>query len=123
MRPVMKPLTFILLLLHVNFSMFISQVDEQDVYEAKGMHVRDIDSLTDWLQQALARHKSHSHNDKKDDGDARFFHILKPTHFFSPHFVLVKKPTVSASECYAPLLNETRLLAGFSSIQSPPPKA
>jgi hypothetical protein len=120
----MKPFAFILLLLHVNFSMFISQVDEQDVYEAKGMHVRDIDSLTDWLQQALSKHKSTgSHNDNKDDRDARFFHILKPTHFFSPHFVLVKKPTDNTSESYAPLLNETDLRAGFSSIQSPPPKA
>ncbi|QEC56902.1 hypothetical protein [Flavisolibacter ginsenosidimutans] len=120
----MKPFAFILLLLHVNFSMFISQVDEQDVYEAKGMHVRDIDSLTDWLQDILSKHKSSdSHNNKKDDGDARFFHILKPTHFFSPHFVLAKKPTVTTNENYAPLMNETVLPSGFSTIQSPPPKA
>ena len=120
----MKPFAFILLLLHINFSMFISQVDEQDMCEARGQQVHDIDTLTDWLQEAFAKDKqSGSHNDKKDDNNARFFHILKPHHFFSPHFELLKKPGADEHICYAPALNETRIYAGFYSIQSPPPKA
>lgn len=120
----MKPLAFILLLLHVNFSMFIAQVDDLDVYEARGMKVRDIDSLADWLQQAFSKQKSgDSHNEDKDDGDARFFHIIKLTQFFSPHFIPVKKTFVNAAATHAPVRNETNLPAGFFSIQLPPPKA
>lgn len=120
----MKLLVFILLLLHVNSFLFISQADEQDVCEARGQQVHDIDSLTDWLQQALAKEKKKgSHNEKKDDRDARFFHLLKPHHFFSPQFVLIKKTGVSANRHYAPVVNDSNILAGFSSIQSPPPKA
>lgn len=104
--------------------MFIAQVDEEDMYEMSGRPVHDIDSLTDWLQQSLAKEKkTGSHNDKKDDRDARFFHLLKPHHFFSPQSVLVKKQSASTGKPYAPVVDDGHLLAGFFSIQSPPPKA
>ena len=98
-------------------------MDEQDTYEAAGRPVRDIDSLTDWLQQALADKPPDNHNDKKDDSNARFFHILKPHHFFSPPFVLMKKPSVSKNDCFVLVVNDTALFAGFSSLYLPPPKA
>lgn len=104
--------------------MFIAQVDEQDVCEARGRQVQDIDSLTDWLQQSLAKEKQKGHhNEKKDDGNARFFHLLKPHHFFSPSFVLIKKTAVSVNKAYAPAADDSRRPAGFFSVQSPPPKA
>lgn len=118
----MKPLAFLLLLLHINSAMFIAQVDEQDVYDAKGQQVCDVDTLTDWLQETFSKKDAPKQHQDEDDDNARFFHILNPHHIFSPYFVLVKKPTVSSNGCFVPVVNETALFAGFFSIQVPPPK-
>ncbi len=119
----MKPFAFILLLLHINFSMFIAQVDETDTYDASGQQMTDINSLSDWLQASLSSHKPVKHKSDSDDDNARYFHALKPHHFFSPYFLLVKKAAVPNTTAFAPALNDNQLLAGFFDIQSPPPKA
>lgn len=102
--------------------MFIAHIDERDVYDKSGRQLRDVNTLTDWLQQALS-HKHHRQHKDRDDDNACYFHLLSPQPFFSPHFEVMKKPGTAEPICHAPALNEKGLQAGFYSIQSPPPKA
>ena len=117
----MRLLASILLLLHVNFSMFIAQIDEKDVYDASFQQVHDINSLTEYLQQVFTQNKEHKKQKDSDDDNARYFHVLKP-HFFLQPTINVKKESSLLLYKIIPSQNETALASGFVTHPSPPPR-
>lgn len=119
----MKPLAFILLLLHINFSMFIPQIDEKDIYDSNCQQVQDINSLSEYIQTCYTNHPKPHHNKDSDDDNARYFHSLKPHFFLLQPFAVVKKENTNIPHGSIPLTDDASLSAGFSNIQSPPPKA
>lgn len=119
----MRVLAFILLLLHVNFSMFIAQTDEKDIYDQNSQQVQDINSLTEYLQQTFSHHKEKKHPKDSDDDNARYFHALKPHYFLMQPVTIIKKEPATHSYRSIPLTDDALLSAGFYDIQSPPPKA
>lgn len=119
----MKVLVAILLLLHVNFSMFIAQVDEIDVYDASGHQVEDVNSLIDFLRVTFHKEKTHHNKKDSDDDNARYFHIVKLDRlFYQPFFEVLKTGDTTGLHNY-PQLAESKPSAVFSETQSPPPKA
>jgi len=119
----MKALAVILLLLHVNFSMFIAQIDERDIYDGNFQQVKDINSLSDYIQYSFAKHKQKQKSKDSDDDNARYFHALKPHFFLVQPTAVIKKQSTLHSYRSIPLHDEAKLSSGFYDIQSPPPKA
>src|SRR5438270_1452483 len=66
---------FILLMLHINCSMFIAQVDEVDVFDKCGKQVEDINSLVQYFANVLHVHRKSVKDG--DDDNARYFHLEK----------------------------------------------
>lgn len=119
----MKPLAFLLLLLHINFSMFIAQIDEKDIYDSSCQQMQDINSLSDYLQYCFSKKDGHEKHPDTDDDNARYFHALKPHFFLAQPIAIIKKETNLFSYKSIPLKETAKLSPGFYDIQSPPPKA
>ena len=64
----------LLLLIHINTSMFIPVIDEQDMYDEHGHQVNDITTLTQFISQEILGHKNTVDKDQDDD-QAHFFNI------------------------------------------------
>ncbi len=118
----MRLLAFILLLLHVNFSMFIAQIDEKDVYDADFRQVHDINSLSEYIQYSFSKDKDPHKTKDSDDDNARYFHALKPHFFLVQPSAAVKKESSLYSYRSIPLQDENSLSSGFFEILAPPPK-
>ncbi|MDP4263685.1 MAG: hypothetical protein Q8941_14250 [Bacteroidota bacterium] len=69
-------LSLILLLSHVNFFMFIAQVDEVDAYDANGCRINDINSLVEYVHDVILHQKGKPRPDEDDD-NARYYHLVK----------------------------------------------
>ncbi len=82
-----KLLAFILLLSHMNTSMFLPQVPEDDVYDANGNQVDDINSVVEYVMVKLGLDH---HADDEDDDSGQNFHLVKNAEFFPPVFSEIK---------------------------------
>ena len=67
-----KIVAFILLLCHMNTSMFLPQMDEEDVYIASGQQVDDINSVVEYVDQVMLGHKDDTPEDEDDDSGQNF---------------------------------------------------
>jgi len=117
----MKILAFIVLLAHVNFAMFIAQVDEVDAYDKNGQQQEDINSLVEYL--AVACHIKHKPLKDSDDDNARYFHISKFDNYNFSQFGTIKKEYFFTGKTKFPPRIEKKVSPIFLDIQSPPPKA
>ena len=82
-----KLLAFILLLSHMNTSMFLPQAPESDVYDKNGAQVDDITSIVEFVMvKAGADH----HADDENNDQGQNFHLIKVFDF-----------------CYAPVFTKT----------------
>jgi hypothetical protein len=69
-----KLLAFILLLSHMNTSMFLPQAPEDDVYDGNGQQVDDINSIVELIMVKLG---IDHHADDEDNDEGQNFHIVK----------------------------------------------
>ncbi len=69
-----RTLAFILLLCHMNASMFLPQIAEDDVYDANGKQADDINTVIEYFQVALGYDH---HPDDEDDDNGQNFHLIK----------------------------------------------
>jgi hypothetical protein len=119
-----KLLTVLLLLVHVNFTLFIAQVDEMDVFDHNGRQQEDVNSLFQYLSKAFAN--THQEIPKDNDDDtARYFHLEKTGIFlFQPDVVVVQQngEKVNGEEAFAFLTNGN-LPSITKDVLSPPPEA
>ena len=118
-----KLLAVLILLYHVNFFMFIPQLDEVDQYDSKGMVIDDINSLTGYIDQAVFGHK-HSSPQDEDDDNARYFQLVNIDGYnfqqqiiesIEGHFILSNKVTY-------PSTIETKICTVHGDITTPPPR-
>jgi hypothetical protein len=119
-----KPLAFLLLLSHVNFFMFIAQVDEVDCYNADGTRINDINSLTEYINDVILHRQSKSRDDEDDD-NARYFHLVKlASYSLSPQSVTVSasKPPSANGKKTLPDNTNQKLLSVFYDVVTPPPR-
>lgn len=96
----MKRLVGILLLMiHINTSMFIPVVDETDNYDKYGNQVNDINTLTQYISQEILGHKNIVVQDQDDD-QAHFFNIRVHQYTFQFSPVIIKEAPVYTAEIY-----------------------
>lgn len=73
-----KCLAFILLLSHMNTSMFLPQTPENDVFDRSGQQVDDINSVVEFLCVKLG----YDHTcDDEDNDSGQYFHVVKTTDY------------------------------------------
>jgi hypothetical protein len=119
-----KILAGILLLSHINFSMFIAQVDEVDSYDIHGRQTNDINSLLEYVDQVVLGHENKTIPDSDDD-NARYFHIVKIADYcFNQQVILLDPAMTSTTDKHTfAYTREQKILSGFHEIVTPPPKA
>ena len=117
-----KFLAFILLLCHMNTSMFLPQMDEQDEYDASGNQIDDINSVVEYIEVALGYD---NHADDEDDDNGQHFVLIKVIdYFYHQPISLIKR------EEFAPSKSQnfsgyivTKIPSPSLDILTPPPKA
>ena len=115
-----KTLAFILLLSHVNFAMFIAQVDESDVFDRTCQQKEDINSLVQYVEVIILKHNHHTKD--SDDDNARYFHAAKFDDYSFSQAGIVKKECLFAEKTNFPPGIEEKLSSIYLDIQGPPPK-
>lgn len=116
-----KFLAFILLLSHVNFAMFIAQVDETDVFDNCGQQKEDINSLVQYVDVIILKHTQNKSKDSDDD-NARYFHAAEFDIYSFPHIEVKKEHLVAGKTKFSPYI-EKKLSSVYLDMQGPPPKA
>lgn len=114
-------LSLIVLLCHINASMFLPQVAEEDVYDAHGMQVDDVNSLVEYFQVALGYDH---HADDEDDDNGQNFHLVKTIEYKCQQVVTI---TITRSCCAIPprlfiQTNDAAFQSAIPDISTPPPK-
>lgn len=114
---------FLLLLLHLNFSVFIPQFDEVDRRGKNGVVVDDINSLAEFIDQVVLGHKDTTPEDEDND-QARHFHASKAIKYYFQEVVIIKTIRLETPKASIPLpKQEGEVSSIYFEIPSPPPKA
>ncbi|PZR29873.1 MAG: hypothetical protein DI538_23725 [Azospira oryzae] len=114
---------FLLLLLHLNFSVFIPQFDEVDRRGKNGVVVDDINSLAEFIDQVVLGHKDTTPEDEDND-QARHFHASKAIKYYFQEVVIIKTIHLETPKASIPLpKQEGEVSSIYFEIPSPPPKA
>lgn len=116
-----KFLAAILLLCHINGSMLLPQIAEQDCIKATGQPVDDINSVAEYIGVTLG----YDHTpDDEDDDNGQNFHIVKvedycyeQPHMLIPHEYMCNEDSKLHSTQYT----EPYLQAVVTDIITPPP--
>lgn len=117
-----KLLAFILLLSHMNTSMFLPQEPEDDQYDANGSRIDDVNSVTEFIAVYLGY--DHSADDEDDDS-GQHFHLVKAFDYtFEQHYSLVEKaPVADNRNNQFPEYITAPLQVVIKDIITPPPEA
>ena len=117
-----KVFAFILLLCHMNTSMFLPQIAEVDTYNTKGQLKDDINSLAEYIQVVLG----YDHTaDDEDDDSGQNFHLVNATNYYYQQEIKIleqQKFTDPVAHSYTGYIF-CRLNTPSYEIIAPPPKA
>jgi len=119
-----KLLAFILLLTHLNTSMFIPQMAEVDMYDSAGNQIDDINSLIEFIDQDVLGHYDSTPEDEDDDTE-RTLHVSNIIDYNWHPFYEAAQTKASIKVEPAIVFTgyiEHKPTAGFSNIILPPPK-
>ena len=119
-----KLLIFIVMLVHINGSMFLPQVAEQDIYNAQGQQQKDINTVIEYVDEVLM--DNHDKNPVDEDNDqGQNFHLVKMVdYYFEIDFSPIKhKPVVAIAKNKFSLFPEEKIHSVTLDILAPPPKA
>lgn len=119
-----KSIAVILLLCHINTSMLLPQVAEDDLYAANGQQVDDINTLTEYVDQVILGNKDKTPEDEDDDNGQNFTAIPFYTYTYQPFYSIIpqRKETIIQKENRFPELAIHEPQAVFPEIVPPPPK-
>ena len=115
---------FIVLLVHINWSMFLPQVAEQDIFNAQGQQQKDINTVIEYIDEVIL--DKHDKNPIDTDNDqGQNFHLVKIVdYYFEVDFTPVKhRPLIAAAKQQFCLFSEEKLYLVTLDILAPPPKA
>jgi len=114
---------FIVTLIHINGSMFLPQVAEQDIYNAQGQQQKDINTVIEYVDEViLGNHDKNPVDGDNDDGQN--FHLVKIVdYYFAISFSSIKhKPVITSQKKQFCLFPEEKLYPVTLEILAPPPK-
>lgn len=112
------------MLVHVNGSMLIPQVAEQDIYNAQGQQEKDINTVIEYIDEViLGNHDKEPIDQDNDEGQN--FHLVKIVdYYFEVDFTPVKhRPVAEAAKQQFCLFSEEKIHPVILDILAPPPKA
>ncbi len=107
--------------LHLNYFMFIPQVDEQTIYDKNGVAVNDINSLSEFFSDVILHKKEHRKDE--DDNNARYFHGIKSSCNRVPQLSPVKPVGCDPDSHICPYGFSAKPLSPYHEVIKPPPKA
>lgn len=114
---------FFLLLLHVNYFMFLPQGPEKDTYDAKGQQKDDINSLVEYIRVTLGYDKTA--DDEDDDNGNNLVLVKICDYIFSrqPFQLLEEMAKLQQTEIKTayPSLEESFLHDTYIEVATPPP--
>jgi hypothetical protein len=121
----MKNLLSILVLFgHMNFTMFIPQLDEADAFDKSGRQVDDINSLYEYIDEVVLGNVDPTPEDEDDDNGI-YYHVQKVDDYsFSQKQFAIVRPELSLKKKTSfPIFLAEKIPSVFFEIQSPPPEA
>lgn len=120
----MKRVTaFILLLCHMNTSMFLPQVAEVDVFDTNGRQADDINTVGEYIVKVIFS-KVDKTNDDEDDDSGQNFHMAKTIQYQCPQLVIteLEKPSINQVKDRQLLQNAEKIPSVYFDILTPPPR-
>jgi len=118
-------LAFILLISHMNTSMFFPVTEEMDFYDAKGRQVDDVNSVVEYIVQDVIMddHGKKPPADDEDNDQPHYFHLNKEIKKIVPTEIVLL-PEILPLERPQFVLRDIMTLPKVSTdIIIPPPKA
>lgn len=118
-----KVLAILILLYHVNFFMFIPQLDEVDQCDSKGAAIDDINSLAGYIDQTVLGHKQSSPEDEDDD-NARYFQVFDLDGYDFQRQIIdsLQQGLLPPDKTQYPSIIEKKVLPVHQDISTPPPR-
>ena len=118
-----KLLAVLILAYHVNFFMFIPQLDEIDQYDSKGVVIDDINSLAGYIDQTIMGHK-HSSPQDEDDDNARYFQLVDigGYNFQQQLIESIQEGIPTCDKTKYPSIIATKICTVHGDITTPPPR-
>jgi hypothetical protein len=115
---------FMVILVHVNGSMLLPQVAEQDIYNVQGQQEKDINTVIEYVDEVIMGNHDKDPIDEDND-EGQNFHLVKMVdYYFEIDFTPIKhRPLVAASKQQFCLFSEKKLHTVIVDILAPPPKA
>jgi hypothetical protein len=118
-----KFLAFIVLICHVNFTMLLPQVPEQDIVLSNGQKVDDINSVLEFIDQVVFGHEDPTPDDEDDDNGQNFLVVKSLDFIFQSHLSVLGMSTPSGLQSdFSDYMDGICLEPIFDTL-SPPPKA
>lgn len=120
-----KILAIILLINHLNTSMFIPQMAEVDYYDSMGNQIDDINTLVEYIDQNILGHPDYSPEDEDDDS-GQPYHIVKIMDYTWHPYVAEVQTKVNFTDQPAKVFTgyiEHKLTPGFPHSLLQPPRA
>ena len=117
-----RVLAFILLLCHMNGSMFLPQMPEDDVYDKSGNQLDDINSILEYVRVELGYDKT---ADDEDDDSGQNFHLVNAVDYYYEQKEVILQLTpfsILNNQVYSEYLN-TKISSVSFDIITPPPEA
>ena len=115
-----KILAFILLISHMNTSMLLPEVPEDDIYDANGNQVDDINSVVEYVMVKMGLD---NHADDEDDDSGQNLHIVTGFQYtFEPFFTeIIKEYSETKTNLFGEY-SESKIPFISYDIIVPPPK-
>jgi hypothetical protein len=116
-----KVLAFLVLLSHMNTSMFLPQLPEVDAFDAGGRKLDDINSVVEYVGVALGYDTT---PDDEDDDSGQSFHIAKvPNYFlFQPVSIVRVENTPQSNASHFTEYRSDKINPISIDILTPPPE-
>lgn len=116
-----KVLAFILLVSHMNTSMFLPQVPEVDTYDANGNQLDDINSIVEYVMVQIGLDH---HADDEDDDSGQNLHVVTGFQYtFEPFFgEILRDYSETKTKSFA-VYSQSKIPFVSYDIIIPPPKA
>lgn len=117
-----KGLAFIVLICHINSSMFLPQVAEQDIFNSSGQQQDDINTVFEYINKIVLGNHLDVPQDEDDDNGQNFHMVKEVNYFFQPFFTdLEQNITESEKQSTYTDLTEQKIITVSFDIITPPP--
>jgi hypothetical protein len=117
-----KGVAFIVLLCHMNSSMFLPQGAEQDIFNSSGQQQDDINTVIEYIGKIVFGNHVNVPLDEDDDSGQNFHMVKEVNYLFEPFFTdLEQDITESKTPVFFDAFKEQKIAVVSFDIISPPP--